>query len=162
MAATIVNGPTLAAWLGVSRTRIPELAASGILVRTGRGKFDLKCSVQAYCEHQHKMLSHRDDESRAARAASLMASAGFKTATANRRTAIIKDAESWIRGADVVEQWARIARELRHGFDGLPVRLQSCLPNLTPDDIEALEDGVRKALNEMADRLDPLDEKEAA
>ena len=38
--------------LGISRSRVANLAADGVLPRAGRGLFDLPACVQAYLKHK--------------------------------------------------------------------------------------------------------------
>jgi phage terminase Nu1 subunit (DNA packaging protein) len=47
-----VNAATIGLVLGISRSRVVNLAADGVLPRAGRGLFDLPACVQSYVKHK--------------------------------------------------------------------------------------------------------------
>ena len=55
-----VNAATLGLVLGISRSRVVNLAADGVLPRAGRGLFDLPACVQAYLRHKLVMAKAGD------------------------------------------------------------------------------------------------------
>ena len=55
-----VNAATLGLVLGISRSRVVNLAADGVLPRAGRGLFDLPACVQSYVKHKLSLAKAGD------------------------------------------------------------------------------------------------------
>jgi len=143
-----VSASELCDILGLSRTKLSELAASGTIVRVSRGRFDLRRSIQQYCESQRRVISHLDDISREARAASLTASAGLK----ERQRELIewklrRESGKWCLVEHVTQQWRANAIEFKTWALSLPPRIRNEL-DLTAAQLAAIEniidDGLRR------------------
>jgi phage terminase Nu1 subunit (DNA packaging protein) len=52
-----VSAEVLGRWLGASQQTVTQFARRGIMVRAGRGKFDLEASVRGYATHLREAVS---------------------------------------------------------------------------------------------------------
>jgi len=123
-----ISGAELADLLGLTRRQISELAASGTLVRAGRGRFDLKASVRNYCESQRRMIGRLDDISREARANSLQASAGLKQSQrALVESKLKRESGRYCLTEHVTIQWRKNACEFKAWALDLPPKIRHAL-----------------------------------
>src|SRR5580692_8242858 len=60
----LVDAATVAKVVGVSRQRIKNLVADGVLPRADRGRFDLPSTVQAFCAHKYAKLQACDADAK--------------------------------------------------------------------------------------------------
>jgi terminase small subunit / prophage DNA-packing protein len=54
-----VSAEVLAKWCGLSSTNVASYARRGVMVRAGRGTFDLEQSIRGYCQHLREQASGR-------------------------------------------------------------------------------------------------------
>ena len=109
-----VSAEILGKWLGLSSTHVASYARRGIMVRAGRGKFDLEASVRAYCQHMREAVAAQGRPAQSgtgkqrARLAAAQAQSAVELKNARQRGALV-DAETVARG------WEGVARTVRAG-----------------------------------------------
>lgn len=127
---------------------LSNMAARGIVVRKGRGSYDLVASIQRYCEHLRSVASGHGGEGAAidlaterARLAKEQADGhALKNATARAELAPV---------AEVERRWSDILRRVRSGLLAVPSRSRQRLPHLTAHDVVVIDQEVRSALGEL-------------
>lgn len=143
----VISTDQLADLLGVTANRIGVLSREGHIPRLGRGSYERRDAVRAYCEHLRKQASGRGaanpeytrEKTRLAREQADKAE--MQNAVARREL---------IPSADVEREWSSILRDVRAAMLALPSRLQQRLGHLTTHDIATLEREIRDALSEIA------------
>ncbi len=146
---TGVTAEVLGRWLGVSQQIVTQFARRGVMVRAGRGKFDLEASVRAYATHLREIAAAQGrptqsgtGKERARLAAAMADAAELKNAV--RRGALI-DAEA------VAREWEGICRTIRAGMLRIPKRA-AARAHLTAQDVRQLDAEVRTTLTKLASR----------
>ena len=101
-----VNAATLGLVLGISRSRVVNLAADGVLPRAGRGLFDLPACVQSYVKHKLSLAKAGDGT-----ALSLVAERSrlTKIKADNAELEIRKLAGELVPAADIEAAWLAVA-----------------------------------------------------
>jgi phage terminase Nu1 subunit (DNA packaging protein) len=141
-----VSARVLADWLACTVKSVAELAARGVIERTGRGRYPLKPSVRRYAEHMRKTVTGRGEGTASeARGRLVRAQAALAVLKARRL------AGELIAAADVQSQWVSVMFSVRARLLAAPSRVQQARPHLTAGDIEALDREIREALEELAD-----------
>lgn len=54
-----IDGPRLAQLLGLNEREVRDLATRGLVVKFGRGRYDLAASIKKYCGHLREMAAAR-------------------------------------------------------------------------------------------------------
>ena len=137
-----VNAAMLGLVLGISRARVANLAADGVLPRAGRGLFDLPACVQAYLRHKLAMAKASD------------VTAQSLVAERSRLTKIKADAAEvearklageLVPAADIEAAWLAVAGTVRSRLLAIPTRTAPRIVALkTPAEAQAL---LRKEIN---------------
>ena len=137
-----VNAATLGLVLGISRSRVVNLAADGVLPRAGRGLFDLPGCVQSYVKHRVSLAKAGDGT-----ALSLVAERSrlTKIKADNAELEIRKLAGELVPAADIEAAWLAVASIVRSRLLLIPSKTAARVVALkTPGDAQAL---LRKELN---------------
>lgn len=140
-----VTGLELGRLIRVSEQTVRDLARKGIVVRKGRGAYDLAQSVGNYSDHLREMAAGRGGES------------GINTLTAERArlareqadTAAQKNAamrRELVSAAEVERGWVEIVRASRAAILALTSRIRGRLPHLTAADAKVIDGEIRDAL----------------
>ena len=143
-----VSAEILGKWLGLSSAHVASYARRGVMVRAGRGKFDLEASVRAYCQHMREAVAAQGRPAQSgtgkqrARLAAAQAEA-VELKNARQRGALV-DAETVARG------WEGVARTVRAGVMRIPRRAGARLA-LSPELVRALDDEIRDALTALGE-----------
>jgi terminase small subunit / prophage DNA-packing protein len=138
----------LAGLCGLSSTAVTTLARRGIMIRAGKGKFQLEASVRNYCTHLREQAVGRKAGDTPAKERQRLAKAmadSVELKNAVRRGTLVD-------GEAVVREWEGICRTVRAGMLRVPKRAAVRLPHLTPRDVLALDEEVRAALTELRTR----------
>ncbi|MFP7570404.1 DNA packaging protein [Marivita sp. S2033] len=148
-----VHESTLAAFLGISRTRIVQLVGDGILHRSGRAQFPLKKSVQAYCEKLRDSASPmgrgRSTSSNPELNAEKLRLAKEQADKIELRNAAARG--ELVKSGQVEREWASVLRDVRAAMLAVPSRCGATLPHLTAHDIQTIEVEIKNALEGLAD-----------
>jgi phage terminase Nu1 subunit (DNA packaging protein) len=141
-----VSAGALADWLSCTVKSVAELAARGVIERTGRGRYPLKPSVRRYAEHMRKVVTGRG-EGTASEARGRLARAQAAIAVLKAR----RLAGELVAATDVQSQWVHVMSATRARLLAVPSRVQQTAPHLTQGDVEAIDREIREALEELAD-----------
>ncbi len=141
-----VSAGVLADWLACTVKSVAELAARGVIARTGRGRYPLKPSVRRYAEHMRKTVTGRG-EGTASEARGRLARAQAALAVLKAR----RLAGELVAAADVQSQWVSVMFSVRARLLAVPSLVRQARPHLTQGDVEALDREIREALEELAD-----------
>ena len=141
----------LSAFLGLSSSRIRTLAADGIFVRSGRGRFDVATSIRRYVARLQEGAARAgrppeagSDDLKAEKLRLTRAQADKEETRVKREAGELVEAEA------VTREWAGILRDLRNALLAVPSRCGAVLPHLTATDTATLDREIRKALEALA------------
>jgi terminase small subunit / prophage DNA-packing protein len=146
----------LADFLGVSTKTIRELAGRGIVVRAGRGAYELRASVRGYAEHLRAIATGKAGgeavaASAAAARARLAEAQADKVEIGNaRQRGGLVDAEA------VQREWSDVLRTVRAGMMAVPSRCGARLPHLSAHDVGEIDAEVRAVLTEVGGESTPI------
>ena len=140
-----MSGRDLASAFGVSERSVREFADRGIVLKTGRGKYQLVESVRLYTEHLRGVASGRGGEdgvldltAERARLAKEQADAtAMKNAVARRELVSVSDVE---------REWTDVGRKIRNAMLAVPSRARQSLAHLTVHDVDLIDREIRDAL----------------
>lgn len=137
----------LADFLGLSTRTVKDLAARGVLPRTGRGRYDLKASVRNYARSLRDSAALRggDDATTAARRREVEARAE-KVELQNAKTR-----RELVPAVEVERRWTAILTDVRARMLAIPSRVRARLGHLTAADEAVVAAEVRDALEGAAD-----------
>ena len=136
-----VNAATLGLVLGISRSRVVNLAADGVLPRAGRGLFDLPACVQSYVKHKLSLAKAGDGT-----ALSLVAERSrlTKIKADNAELEVRRLAGELVPAADIEAAWLAVAGIVRSRLLLIPSKTAARVALKTPGEAQAL---LRKELN---------------
>lgn len=149
-----VHEATLAALLGINRSRVAQLVRDGVLRRAGRARFDLQASVRAYADNLRHKTSRLGPGRKATKGNSELEAEKLRLtrAQADEREAKAAAAKGeLVRASEVERAWAGVLRDVRAAMLAVPSRCGAALPHLSAHDIATLEGEVRAALEGLAD-----------
>lgn len=144
----------LADLLGLSTRTVRELAARGIVVRSGRrGEFCVAKSVLAYCEHLREVAAGRGGED------AVLELSAERAKLAHEQTIghALKNAAlrgELVEASAVERQWADTLRLVRAGMLAVPSRCQQRLAHLAAADVSIIDREIRDALAEIGNKAD--------
>ena len=140
----------LSSFLGLSSSRIRTLAADGVFVRSGRGRFDVAVSIRRYVARLQEGAARAGrppdggDDLKAEKLRLTRAQADKEETRVKREAGELVEAEA------VAREWASILRDLRNALLAVPSRCGAVLPHLTATDTATLDREIRKALEALA------------
>ena len=141
----------LATLLGIGASRVRTLARDGIVVRSSRGRFDVRASLGRYLDQLRTRAARAgrpadgDDDLKAEKLRLTRAQA--TTAEQKARVA----AGEMVAAADVQREWSGILRDLRAALLAVPSRFGASHSHFTPHDIAALDTEIKQTLEVLAD-----------
>lgn len=145
-----ISEAALAGLLGISSARVRKLATDGVLVRSGRGKFDFSQSLRQYLARLRESAeragrpSTGGDDLKAERLRLTRAQAD------KEETRVARERGELVPADAVSREWAGILRDLRNALLAIPSRCGAGLPHLTSTDIATLDREIRLALEGVA------------
>lgn len=141
----------LATFLGISSSRLRTLARDGVVVRSSRGRYDVRASLSRYLD---QLRTH------AARAGRPTEAAGDDYKAERTRLAreqadasALKNAAlrgEMVAASDVQREWAGILRDTRNALLAVPSRCGGALPHLTAHDVAMIGREIGAALEGLA------------
>ena len=140
----------LSSFLALSSSRIRTLAADGIFVRSGRGRFDVATSIRRYVARLQEGAARAGrppdggDDLRSEKLRLTRAQADKEETRVRREAGELVEAEA------VTREWSGILRDLRNALLAVPSRCGAVLPHLTATDTATLDREIRKALEAIA------------
>jgi phage terminase Nu1 subunit (DNA packaging protein) len=131
--SNIVSSAVLGDWALMGLRRVRELAESGIFVKAGRGRYDLKASLQGLIKHQRELAAGRAGID----AGTDVASANVELKREQAKMARLRyqlAAGNLISIAVLRGILDPITLAMRNMFLGLPSKIAFEIPVLTPTD----------------------------
>lgn len=149
----ITDESGMAALLGIGASQIRTKARDGILIRSGRGRYDVRASLARY------LAQLRDAASRGGRQGQEEANRDLKAESIRVKRAQadaqeLKNAASrgeLLEATAVERQWASILRDVRAGLLAVPSRVGAKLPHLTAHDLAEIDREIRRSLERLSD-----------
>lgn len=141
----------LADLVGMNATTVSDLANKGTFIKAGRGRYDLRASIQSYVE-----TLRRGQLGRPSANAELTAQKE-RLATAQANKIEMQNAQAsgeLIPVQDVKAEWLEIASDIRSRVLAVSSRVAAKL-SMDPVATAALDDEIRRALGDIADSSNP-------
>lgn len=138
----------LAAFLGIVTSRIRTLHREGVMVKAGRGRFDVRASLAAYLSRLRdgavKGGGQVPDDLKAEKLRLARQQADkLELANAAARGELV-------RNAAVEREWANVLRDVRSTMLAVPSRVGSKLAHLTAHDVAEIDSEIKAALEGLA------------
>ena len=151
----VIHEQDLAALLGISRTRLSNLARDGVLPKLGkpyRSHYGTRAAIGAYCE---RLRAHAQQAGRpVAQSNEELREQKIRVARAQAEALEQKNAIAageLVRADEVRREWTRVLADLRSGLLSVTSRVGASLPHLTAHDLSCLDSEIRSALQGLAD-----------
>ena len=147
-----VTASELADFLKVSKRSVSDFVERGIVVKTDRNRFDLRRSVQSYCEHIRMAAAGRGGDS-----ADVLTVERARLAREQADQTAMKNAAmrgEYVAKTDIRHEWASIGRRIRNAMMSVPSRCRQMLPHLTTYDVDLIDHEIRSALTGLGDEDD--------
>ncbi|MCJ2056655.1 hypothetical protein MKL09_08815 [Methylobacterium sp. J-048] len=142
-----VSVSVIAAAFDLSERRIGQLADKGIVIRVGRGKFDLLVSTANYCRHLREVASGRGEDSPdlTAERTRLAKEQADRIAIENERTR-----GTILLADEALHRWSAEMVKLRAQLLAVSGKVAMALPQLTPHEVREIDRVVRNAMTAIA------------
>jgi biotin operon repressor len=145
----IVTATELGARLGLTSTRVAKLAADGVMVKAGRGRYRAWASVKGYTEYLRRGASGRESPAAKARAALL---------TIEAKRAQLKlgaEMDKYIDRDEAERSMNTFVGVMRRSMMAIPGRVSSEM-GLGRTAVVRMEDLTSAALREFVDNMESL------
>lgn len=150
--AETVSATELGAMLDLSARRVRELAEAGVLRRHGRGRFIADEARADYLRHLRETAAGRAAAAGDGGLDLVAERARLAKAQADRQELELAVRRGQLVDAqDVRQRFAQLVTAAKTKLLGLPSAAKGRIPTLTVRDVDALDDLVRQALEELAD-----------
>ncbi|MTH35762.1 DNA packaging protein [Paracoccus limosus] len=138
----------LSSFLGITASRTRTLARDGALVKSGRGRFDVRASVLSYTARMREAAGRAGNPAAGADPDALKAEKLRLTrAQADKEEARVqRERGELVEAAAVTREWASILRDLRNALLAVPSRCGAGLPHLTATDVATIDNEILRAL----------------
>lgn len=143
-----VGGKDLCDLFEISPAALTDLKKRGIAVHLSHDTYDLTATTRAYVQHLRGMAAGWGTGDQAANLTSERARLAKEQADAQA----IKNAKlrgELVEASEVERTWADALRQLRARIMAVPSRLQSELPDIDPQAIDAMDRALRATLTEV-------------
>ncbi|KQR30503.1 MerR family transcriptional regulator [Rhizobium sp. Leaf155] len=147
-----VSASELADLLGVSKRAVSDFVERGIVVKTERNRFDMRRSIQLYCEHLRTMAAGRSGDGADALTTERARLAREQADQTAMKNAVMR--REMIPITDVRHEWTSIGRRIRNGIMSVPSRCRQMLPHLTTFDVDVIDRELRSALSDLGEQDD--------
>lgn len=142
-----VTADELAGLLGIAPRTVRDLAGRGLVVKAGRGRYDLAASVASYCAHLREQAAGRAGDAQAGLAAERARQAKEMADNIAMKNAALRG--DLVDAKAVTSEWSGILRRLRARMLAVPARVNQRLPFLKPHDVAEIDAELRDALTEL-------------
>lgn len=149
IAATLAEAD-FARLLGTDSATLRRMAADGVMIRAGRGLYDVRASLPLYLERLRRIAARHD----ASAASDELKAESIRVKKAQADSIEIKNAASrgeLLEAAEVERQWATILRDCRAGLLAVVSRVGAKLPHLTAHDLAEIDREIRRTLERLSD-----------
>lgn len=131
---------------------VRDLAARNLLVRAGRGLFDVAGSLKKYVPHLRSVASARGgstaQENLSEARARLAAEQADRVALQNQ----ISRGEM-VLSADVTARWSEVCASIRQKMLSIPTQAAAAMPAMSRAEIDIIDRLIRDGLTELSDEL---------
>ena len=141
----------LATLLGIGASRVRTLARDGVIIRSGRGRFEVRASLTRYLD---QLRSHAARAGRPSEGGDAYKAERTRLTRAQATTAVQKarlGAGEMVVAADVQREWTGILRDVRNALLAVPSRCGAALPHLTGHDVATIAAEISTALEALID-----------
>ncbi|MBS7545731.1 hypothetical protein KHC19_21765 [Ancylobacter oerskovii] len=142
-----VTADELAGLLGIAPRTVRELAGRGLVVKAGRGRYDVAASLSGYCAHLREQAAGRAGDAQAGLTNERARQAREAADNLALRNATLRG--EMVAAKDVAAEWSGILRRLRSRILAVPSRVNQRLPFLKPHDVAEVDAELREALTEL-------------
>ncbi|MGA0564976.1 hypothetical protein ACO2RV_21235 [Ancylobacter sp. VNQ12] len=142
-----MTGDELAGLLGIAPRTIRELAGRGLVVKAGRGRYDVALSIAAYCANLREQAAGRAGDAQAGLTSERARQAKEQADNLALRNAEIR--RELVSAKDVAAEWSGILRRLRARILAVPARVNQRLLFLKQHDLAEIDAELRDALTEL-------------
>lgn len=144
-----LSGQELADWLSLSEGRVTQLKDSGVFIRDKDGKYDLRVSVQAYCQSvKHKGSNPLFDEEAGLTFDNYTQRKAYYDSEA-KKDEILENRRHLFPAETVQECFFSLVEQARESFLILPDIIERD-SGASPKVISSIEKNVNKILNGLA------------
>lgn len=151
-----VDGATLAALTSITTRTVRDLESRGIVVKVGRDRYDLTISLQSYTSHLRRMAANwTEGAAPPPSEESAKLSGAYERARLNKAKADAEELKNaamrreLLKATDVEREWSTVLRGLRSRILATPARVRQRLAHLSAGDIAAIDEELRRALEEV-------------
>lgn len=142
-----VTGDELAGLLGIAPRTVRELAGRGLVLKAGRGRYNLAVSVSSYCSHLREQAAGRAGDAQAGLATERARQAKEMADNIALKNAALRG--DLVSAAQVTAEWSGVLRRVRARILAVPARVQQSLAFLKQHDVGVIDAELRQALTEL-------------
>ena len=144
----------MATLVGLTANRVRTLARDGMIVRSGRGRYDVRASLLTYIGDLRDKASRMGPGGKATPATAELNAEKLRLAKQQADKIELQNAAArgeLVKATDAERAWAAVLREVRAAMLAVPSRCGATLPHLTAHDIAEIDRETREALEGLAD-----------
>ena len=138
----------LAVLFGIASSHVRTLCRDGVMVRVGRGRFDVRQSLQNYIARLRPGAVKGGPQTDELKAEKLRLARQQADKLEISNAAARGD---MIRAADVEREWANVLRDVRSTMLAVPSRVGAKLGHLTAHDVAEIDSEIKAAMQGLAD-----------
>ncbi len=150
----VVNESDMARLVGLTANRVRTLARDGVMIRAGRGQYDVRASLLTYIEDLRSKAARMGPGLKSTPSNSDLNSEKLRLAKQQADKIELQNAAArteLVKTSDVERAWAAVLRDVRATLLAVPSRCGTTLPHLTAHDVAELDREIRSALEGLAD-----------
>ncbi|MGQ0565980.1 MAG: DNA packaging protein [Gemmobacter sp.] len=140
----------LATLMGIGASRVRTLARDGAIVRSARGRYDVRASLTRYLD---QLRTHAARAGRPPEGGDDYKAERTRLAREQADASALKNAAlrgEMVAAADVQREWAGILRDTRNALLAVPSRCGAALPHLTGHDVATITTEIGTALEGLS------------
>lgn len=152
-----VDGATFGALTGIAPRTVRDLENRGLVTKVAPDRYDLTISLRTYAGHLRQMAANWKNGAPPPASAEVGGLSGaYERARLNRAKADAEELKNaalrreLVKATDVEREWSTVLRGLRSRILATPARLRQRLAHLSASDITAIDEELRRALEEVA------------
>lgn len=150
----IANESEMALLVGLTANRVRTLARDGMMIRAGRGQYDVRASLLTYIEDLRSKAARMGPGAKSAPLNSDLNAEKLRLAKQQADKIELQNAAArteLVKTSDVERAWAAVLRDVRATLLAVPSRCGASLPHLTAHDVAELDREIRNAMEGLAD-----------
>ena len=145
-----LDGAGMAMLLGITANQVREKSRDGLMVKAGRGQYDVRASLINYLARlrEHAGRAGRPSEGGDELKAQKIRQARHAADRLELQNAAAK--ADLVKSIDVERAWASILRDVRSTLLAVPSRVGASLPHLTAHDVAQIDREIKSALESLS------------